>query len=101
MGIYLWPANGSSAYQSGAQGGGVRSHGDTARKIMLGIPNYAYDWILPFEKGITRATGIGNEYAVQIAAKMELKFNSILSRSRPIFIIGTENADSMWFGLKM
>lgn len=70
-------------------------------KLCLVYPNYAYDWILPFEKGITRATGIGNEYAVQIAAKMELKFNSTQSRSRPIFIIGTENADSMWFGLKM
>lgn len=48
-------------------------------KIMLGIPNYAYDWILPFEKGITRATGIGNEYAVQIAAKngAEIQFDPV------------------------
>ena len=36
-------------------------------KIMMGIPNYGYDWTLPFERGITRATSIGNEYAVQIA----------------------------------
>lgn len=38
-------------------------------KIMLGIPNYGYDWQLPFEQGITKATSIGNEYAIQIAAK--------------------------------
>ncbi len=38
-------------------------------KIMMGIPNYGYDWILPFERGITRATAIGNEYAVEIAQR--------------------------------
>lgn len=40
-----------------------------AEKIMLGLANYGYDWILPFEKGITRATAIGNEYAVEIAQR--------------------------------
>lgn len=38
-------------------------------KIMMGIPNYGYDWTLPFERGITRATSIGNEYAVQVAER--------------------------------
>lgn len=38
-------------------------------KIMMGLPNYGYDWILPFERGITRATAIGNEYAVEIAQR--------------------------------
>lgn len=37
-------------------------------KIYMGIPNYAYDWALPYEKGLTRATTIGNVDAVQIAA---------------------------------
>ena len=36
-------------------------------KIHLGIPNYGYDWPLPFEKGVTKATAIGNVEAVQIA----------------------------------
>lgn len=36
-------------------------------KIHLGIPNYGYDWPLPFERGITEATTIGNVEAVQIA----------------------------------
>lgn len=39
------------------------------QKILMGIPNYGYDWILPFERGITRATSIGNEYAVEIAQR--------------------------------
>lgn len=38
-------------------------------KIMLGIPNYGYDWKLPYERGTTRATSIGNEYAVRLAAE--------------------------------
>ncbi len=38
-----------------------------AEKINLGIPNYGYDWPLPYEKGITAATTIGNVEAVQLA----------------------------------
>lgn len=38
-----------------------------AEKINLGIPNYGYDWPLPYERGVTRATTIGNVQAVQIA----------------------------------
>lgn len=37
-------------------------------KIRLGIPNYGYDWPLPFVKGETKARTIGNVEAVQIAA---------------------------------
>lgn len=36
-------------------------------KIALGIPNYGYDWPLPFEKGVTAAKTIGNKEAVDIA----------------------------------
>lgn len=36
-------------------------------KIHLGIPNYGYDWPLPFEQGKTAAVTIGNVEAVQIA----------------------------------
>lgn len=38
-------------------------------KIRLGIPNYGYDWPLPFEKGVTKAKTIGNIEAVRIAAR--------------------------------
>ncbi|MDE7367493.1 MAG: LysM peptidoglycan-binding domain-containing protein [Lachnospiraceae bacterium] len=37
-------------------------------KINLGIPNYGYDWPLPFVMGETAATTIGNIEAVTIAA---------------------------------
>lgn len=33
----------------------------------MGIPNYGYDWPLPFERGVTKAETISNQEAVQIA----------------------------------
>ena len=36
-------------------------------KIDLGIPNYGYDWPLPYERGVTAARTIVNLEAVQIA----------------------------------
>ncbi|QNM04685.1 glycosyl hydrolase family 18 protein [Qiania dongpingensis] len=39
-----------------------------AQKIIMGIPNYAYDWTLPFTRGTSEARVIGNVEAVQIAA---------------------------------
>lgn len=38
-----------------------------AEKILLGFPNYAYDWTLPYEAGLTRAVVIGNEAAPTLA----------------------------------
>lgn len=38
-------------------------------KIMLGIPNYGYDWPLPFVRGTTVATIIGSYEAVEIAMR--------------------------------
>ena len=38
-------------------------------KIIMGIPNYGYDWPLPYERGVTRARLIGNVEAVRIAAE--------------------------------
>lgn len=38
-----------------------------SQKIDLGIPNYGYDWPLPFVRGTTKARTIGNIEAVRIA----------------------------------
>lgn len=45
-------------------------------KILMGIPNYGYDWTLPYEKG-DRATNIGNQYALRLAARYgaEIRFD--------------------------
>lgn len=36
-------------------------------RINMGIPNYGYDWPLPYERGVTKAKTIGNVEAVQTA----------------------------------
>lgn len=50
-----------------------------AAQIDMGIPNYGYDWPLPFERGVTKAKTIGNIEAVQIAINYgaEILFDEI------------------------
>jgi spore germination protein len=36
-------------------------------KIFLGMPNYGYDWPLPFQQGVTAARSISNGTAVRLA----------------------------------
>ncbi len=38
-----------------------------AEKISLGIPNYGYDWPLPYERGRTRAVTLNSRQAIQLA----------------------------------
>ncbi|MDO4582458.1 MAG: glycosyl hydrolase family 18 protein [Bacillota bacterium] len=38
-----------------------------AAKLLLGIPNYGYDWPLPYVQGRTRATSISNQRALELA----------------------------------
>ncbi|HEX3037388.1 MAG TPA: glycosyl hydrolase family 18 protein [Oscillospiraceae bacterium] len=47
-------------------------------KILMGIPNYGYDWTLPFVKG-TAARSISNLEAVDIAAKMgaQIRYDTV------------------------
>ena len=54
-------------------------------KIYLGIPNYGYDWPLPFEQGTTRAQSISNQEAVAIAVRSGAE------------ILYDEQAQSPWF----
>lgn len=54
-------------------------------KIYLGIPNYGYDWPLPFVEGRTRARSLSNQEAVEMAVRygVEIQFD--------------ETAQSPWF----
>ena len=54
-------------------------------KIYMGLPNYAYDWLLPYKQGYSRATSIGNDEAVAIARRFgaEIKFDE--SAKTPYF----------------
>ena len=48
-------------------------------KLDLGIPNYAYDWPLPYERSVTMARTIGNVEAVRLAVEQgaEIFFDEI------------------------
>ena len=49
-----------------------------SKKILMGIPNYGYDWTLPYEKG-RPAKSISNTNAVALAAEkgVEIKFDPV------------------------
>lgn len=46
-----------------------------ANKVSLGIPNYGYDWTLPYVRGGMRARTIGNVEAVQLAGR----YNAVIA----------------------
>lgn len=67
-------------------------------KIYMGIPNYAYDWPLPYERGTTRARTIGNVEAVEIADQNGVQIRFDETAMSPFFhytLNGTEH--EVWF----
>ena len=55
-----------------------------SKKILMGIPNYGYDWTLPFVKG-TAARSISNTEAVDIAAKVGAQIQYDTVAQAPFF----------------
>lgn len=68
-------------------------------KIMLGIPNYGYDWRLPYERGVTRAENIGNEGAVLLAARegAEIQFDEVAKSPYFEYTSADGSAHIVWF----
>lgn len=67
-------------------------------KIDLGIPNYGYDWPLPFEKGVTAATTIGNVQAVRIAVEQGAAIQFDELAQSPFFTYRENGIDhEVWF----
>ena len=56
-----------------------------AAKIFLGIPNYGYDWPLPFRQGETRAQSISNQEAVEIAVRQGAEIQYDQEAQTPFF----------------
>lgn len=54
-------------------------------KLWLGIPCYGYDWPLPYEKGVTKATSLSPQQAIDLA------------RQYGVAIQYDERAQSPWF----
>ena len=67
-------------------------------KIFMGLPNYAYDWILPYKQGYSRATSIGNDEAVDIARRFgaEIKFDEASQTPYFSYYNGGEQHE-VWF----
>lgn len=69
-----------------------------AEKINLGIPNYGYDWTLPYVRGESKAMTIGNIEAIQIAIANDapVQFDDIAQA--PFFTYENEGAEhEVWF----
>ncbi len=67
-------------------------------KIQLGVPNYGYDWPLPYIRNATEAVTIGNVEAVQIAVanRAEIQFDEIAMS--PFFrYTQAQTAHEVWF----
>ncbi|QSX05159.1 LysM peptidoglycan-binding domain-containing protein [Sedimentibacter sp. zth1] len=67
-------------------------------KIILGIPNYGYDWNIPF-KPETRAKVISNTEAIEIAKKYGAEIEFDEKAQSPYFRYYDENEDQheVWF----
>lgn len=56
-----------------------------AYKICMGIPNYGYDWPLPFVRGTTRAQSISNQRAIELALEHEIAIQYDETAQSPFF----------------
>ncbi len=67
-------------------------------KILMGMPNYGYDWTLPYTPG-TRATTIGNTAAVERAANVNAAIQFDARAQSPFFTYYDEQGRQhiVWF----
>lgn len=70
-----------------------------ADKIFLGIPNYGYDWPLPYERDVTRATTLGNTVAVRLAIETgsEILFDEVAQSPYFYYTDSSGVAHVVWF----
>ncbi len=69
-----------------------------SQKILMGIPNYGYDWTLPYEPG-TKARSLSNTEAVILAQKYNATIEYDKVSQAPYFYYTDENdkAHVVWF----
>ncbi len=54
-------------------------------RIFLGVPNYGYDWTLPYVAGESRAQSLGNVQAVDLAWKRQAEITYDTTAQAPTF----------------
>ena len=69
------------------------------KKIFLGMPNYGYDWTLPFVQGESKATLISNVRAVEIARRYGAEIQFDETSQAPFFRYYDEQGrqHEVWF----
>ena len=69
-----------------------------AEKINLGIPNYGYDWPLPYERGVTKARTLGNIEARQLAISQGVPIEFVGPGQSPRFTYTSDGIlHEVWF----
>lgn len=67
-------------------------------KIFMGIPNYGYDWTLPYIKGQSRARSLGNVQAVEQAIQVGAPIRFDAEAQSPHYNYWRERAEhEVWF----
>ncbi len=68
-------------------------------KVFLGIPNYGYDWTLPYVKGESRARSISNVEAARIAAEnnAEIQYDDAAQSPWFRYYDGNGAQHEVWF----
>lgn len=70
-----------------------------AEKLWLGVPNYGYDWPLPFVKGETRARSISSRQAVNLAVRYgaAIQYSDYAQSPWFRYTDGEGRAHEVWF----
>lgn len=68
-------------------------------KLLLGLPNYGYDWPLPFVQGTTRANSISSQQAIELAIRYRIAIQYDETAQAPFFHYTDENGTvhEVWF----
>ena len=70
-----------------------------AEKLWLGIPNYGYDWTLPFVQGESMARSLSSQEAVALAIRYSAEIQYSVQAQSPFFYYTDEGAAAhvVWF----
>ena len=70
-----------------------------APKVLQGIPNYGYDWTLPFVRDVSKARSLGNIEAVELAERYraEILFDETAAAPYFFYTDATGREHVVWF----
>lgn len=54
-------------------------------KIFLGIPLYGYDWVLPYQQGVSKAESLSSKRAVELAVQYDAEIQYDETQQSPYF----------------